>query len=66
MKPIKTARKLTLHRESLRQMTPRALPPAALARVVGGFAGPEDDGDPEAADVATWIRSICCCCMTSE
>lgn len=38
MKPIKPmpTRKLTLNRESLRQLTPRSLAPDELVQVVGG------------------------------
>lgn len=56
MKPIKPmSRKLTLNRESLRQLTPRPLSPAQLAQVVGGAGECE-----EAATVK------CTCVMTSE
>ena len=66
MKPIKTARKLTLNRESLRQMTPRALPPAALARAIGGVSGPPADEPADQGERWPILGSICCCYMTSE
>ena len=60
MKPIKSARKLQLHRESRRQMTPRPLSPAELARAVGGLTGAAVD--PAAlADTGTHTT----CPMTS-
>ncbi len=58
MKPNQKNRKLLLNRESLRQMTPRSVPAADLARVVGGHAE-DDEGWP------TVLRTDCCCMMTS-
>ena len=61
MKPTRSSRKLHLHRESLRQMTPRQLSPAELAQVVGGLG---EGVDPTAADNNT-NRTDRTCPMTS-
>ncbi len=59
MKPIRPIRKLQLHRETLRQMTPRQVPPADLARVVGGQS--EEEARP--SDFCTYRN---CCPLMSE